>query len=182
MVQPGRKHAAIDGDFIVFLIGTRPNKHIDGFLKWQWDAMAAMQNELEENPELGCLGIENYAGHTGVLSVQYWRSEEHLTNWSRSKMRTHVGPWAKLAKMGRESSDYAFYHETFKVRAGEYETIYVNCPPMLLGNCRGTKLVDCVGELATTTGRMGMSDGNDLPDDIKEEVLGISNGEKKKNR
>jgi hypothetical protein len=33
-VIKGRQTAKIKGDFVVFLIGARPNKHIDGFFKW----------------------------------------------------------------------------------------------------------------------------------------------------
>lgn len=171
-IVPGRKHAVIKGDFVVFHIGARANHKIDGFLNWMGQAMNKMQQELEENPQLGCLGIENYVGPTGTISVQYWRSQEQLNAWSRSATASHKSPWLKLAKTGFKSTNYAFWHETFLVKDGEYETIYVNCPPMLLGNARGVHLVDASGKRRTAAGRSGKSDGKDIPEDIRQELQG----------
>ena len=140
-VVRGRKMADIQGDFVVFHIGARPNRAIDGFFKWTGDAMDAMLKELEEHPELGCLGGERFFGTIGPMTVQYWKSIEHLNAYARNKNNQHASPWAKLMKKGRESPDYGFWHETFIVKAGQYESVFVNCPPMMLGNCHGADLV-----------------------------------------
>lgn len=126
--------------FVVFLIGARPNRNVDGFFKWMGDAFEKMIQELEDNDTLGYIGSESFVGTTGTLSVQWWEDVESLNAWASSAMRTHSGPWAKLAKMGAKSADYGFWHETYKVTDGNYETIYVNCPPMMLGNCKGVEL------------------------------------------
>ena len=55
-VLKGRKTALIKGDFVVFHIGSRANRHVDGNYKWIGDAFQIMSQELEDNPDLGCLG------------------------------------------------------------------------------------------------------------------------------
>lgn len=129
-----------DGSFVVFLIGARPNRNIDSFFKFMGDSMEAMITELEDNDTLGYIGSESFVGTTGTLIVQWWKDVESLNAWASSTMRSHHGPWAKLAKMGMKSTDYGFWHETYKVEARNYESIYVNCPPMMFGNCKGVKL------------------------------------------
>ena len=100
------------------------------------------------------------------MTVQYWKSLEHLTAYARNMNGQHASPWAKLMKMGRECPDYGFWHEAFIVRGGEYETIFVNCPPMMLGNCHETKLVQLEGKNNSVAGRAGRSDGNDYATEI----------------
>lgn len=166
LVVPGRQTAIRKGDFVVFHIGAAPNRKIDSFFKWMGDAMSEIQLELEEHPEYGCLGTENYVGTTGTLAVQYWESLEALNAYARNSGNRHKSPWAKLMKMGKEKPDYGFWHETFLVKDGSYETIYVNCPPMLLGNARGVTLEPCRGKYQSAAGRSGLSDGSDYPTHI----------------
>jgi hypothetical protein len=73
------------------------------------------------------LGTESYFGAdgTGGMIVQYWRSIEQLNAYARSQTNTHYSPWKKLFMMGKESTDVSFWHETFQVKAGQYECIYV---------------------------------------------------------
>ena len=166
-VERGRKMAKIDGDFVIFHIGFRPNRHIDGFGKWVGDAMKEMLQELEENPELGCLGGEIMVGAaTGPLLVQYWRSLDQLNAYARNADNKHAGPWAKLMKKGRETADYGFWHEAFEVKSGCYESIFVNCPPMMLGNCREAELVQLEGKNNSAAGRAGKSNGGDYPEHL----------------
>lgn len=165
-VVRGRKMAKIDGDFVVFHIGARPNRHIDGFMKWMGDAMGEMLKELEHCPELGCLGGESFVGPTGTLLVQYWRSLEELNAYARNSTNKHSSPWAKLMKKGRESPDYGFWHESFLVKDGNYESIYVNCPPLMLGNCHAADLVQIEGANTSAAGRAGKSDGSDYPEHL----------------
>ncbi|KAL3893513.1 MAG: hypothetical protein SGARI_008130 [Bacillariaceae sp.] len=162
-VVRGRKMAKIEGDFVVFHIGFRPNNKIDKFSKWMGDAFESMVEELENDPKLGFLGGEFYAGTTGTFMVQYWKSTDQLNAYARDSTNRHASPWAKLMKMGRESADYGFWHETFEVQAGQYESIFVNCPPMLLGNCHETELIQCEGRNNSAAGRAGKTDGSDYP-------------------
>jgi len=62
-VRPGRYTADIDGDFVVFLIGTRVNRPMR-IRKW-WPVAAAMPKMLKvlsQHPELGCLGFQKWFG------------------------------------------------------------------------------------------------------------------------
>jgi len=165
-VIAGRKTAIRKGDFVVFHLGARPHKGVDAFFKWMGDAFEEICDELEAHPEYGCLGSEQFFGVTGGLLVQYWASLDALNAYARNKSNTHASPWAKLMKKGRESSDYGFYHEAFEVKDGKYDAIYVNCPPMLLGNCLGVELASCDGQYSSAAGRAGKTDGSDYPTDL----------------
>ena len=124
----GRFSAEIDGDFVVLLIGMRFVKpwRVD---KWAPIAMAfnRMTAEIGRHPELGCLGIEQAFGRT-TISVQYWRSFEALESFARSKELPHLPAWQRFNRVVRDSGDVGVWHETYLVRAGEYETVYTNMP------------------------------------------------------
>jgi len=156
LVLPGRKHAEIEGDYVVFLIGARANKSVDGYFKWIGDAFGEMIEELESDPSLGYLGSEGFVGATGTISVQYWKTAKELNAWASSSMK-HSPVWKKMMQKGKECSDYGFWHETHEVKAGRYETVYVNMPPMMLGNCRNVKLADIMSShrYNSAAGRMG---------------------------
>jgi hypothetical protein len=156
-VISGRRMAKIEGDFVVFHIGARPNNGIDAFFKWMGDAMDAMTRELEAEQPLGYLGGESYVGlaSQGTTMIQYWRSMEHLNKWARNPKNKHASAWAKLMAKGRETNAYGFWHETFEVKANNYECIYVNCPPLLLGNCHESELLKVEGQNQSAAGRAG---------------------------
>ena len=78
----GRFSGKIEGDFVVFLIGARINKLSRAFrFVPVAQAMTRMQKELLADQSLGCLHIENWFGRN-TLSLQYWRSFEHLEAYS----------------------------------------------------------------------------------------------------
>ena len=166
LVVPGRKTPIIEGDFVVFHIGARPNKPLDGYFKDIGESFAAMVKELEDHPELGCLGSELYMGVTGTFAVQYWKSLDALNAYARSASNLHASAWGKLMRKLRKCSDYAIWHEAFEVKAGHYDAIFVNCPPMLLGNCHGVKLMPCTGKYKSAAGRAGKTDGSDYPKEL----------------
>ncbi len=121
----------IDGDFVVFLIGMRINKPWK-IHKWLpvARAMPRMIRELYARPELGFLG------HIGGFSVivQYWRSFEHLEAYARSRDHEHLPAWKAFNRsVGRSRGDVGIWHETYEVRAGEYEAIYSGMPRFGLG-------------------------------------------------
>jgi len=104
-------------------------------------AMPRMLKELEKRPESGFLGH--------ILSprviVQYWRSFDHLEAYARSQDQLHWPAWVDFNKrMGRSRGDVGIWHETYQVRAGEYENVYSGMPPIGLGK---------VGTLAPASGR-----------------------------
>lgn len=162
----------IEGDFVVFLIGARVNdfsRNTGG--NWIGDAMSAMLKELQDAPELGCLNADSYVttnpvGGSTFLLIQYWRSYEQLADYARGKDNEHYPAWMRIIKHAREGGAQAgIWHETFKVRAGEYEGIYINTPPFGLGK---VGLVPAVGHMATSKGRAGMTDGTDYLEGTEE--------------
>ncbi|MCP8940907.1 DUF4188 domain-containing protein [Alsobacter sp. SYSU M60028] len=129
-----RMAAEIDGDFVVFLIGMRVNK------LWklgQWmptaRAMGVMLNELYARPseETGFLGHQRLSLFN---MAQYWRDFDSLEAYARSKDAAHWPAWVEFnRKMKNARGDVGIWHETYKVRAGEYEAIYSGMPKTGLG-------------------------------------------------
>jgi hypothetical protein len=118
--------AEIDGDFVVFLIGMRINKPWK-LHKWLpvFLAMPRMLKELEAKPDAGLLGYEQYLG----VIVQYWRSFDHLERYARGKDGQHWPAWVAFNKnVGYASGDVGIWHETYKVSAGQYESVYGGMP------------------------------------------------------
>jgi hypothetical protein len=149
-VAARRVTARIDGDFVVFLIGMRINK------PWkihQWLpvflAMPRMIRELERRPESGFLG---HVMTLGVI-VQYWRSFEHLEAYARDQSQQHWPAWVAFNKrVGRSRGDVGIWHETYRVRAGEYECVYSGMPSF--GLAKASTTVDAVGHLDSARGRI----------------------------
>ncbi|WP_425146242.1 DUF4188 domain-containing protein [Deinococcus sp.] len=128
---PRRERAELEGDFVVFLIGMRINRPLR-FASWLpvVRAMPQMIRELEAHPELGMLGTR----FVGLTLIQYWRSQEHLLAYARSRDSVHLPAWQAFNRCARESGgDVGIWHETYLVRAGEYENVYVEMPRMGLG-------------------------------------------------
>lgn len=133
-VIPSRMTAEIEGDFVVFVIGMRINKPWK-LHKWvsAFRAMPRMLKELHQQPQSGFLG--HISG--GLLTVQYWRSFEDLEAYARSRDNLHWPAWVAFNERMRESrGDVGVWHETYLVRAGEYEAIYSGMPRWGLG-CAG---------------------------------------------
>jgi hypothetical protein len=130
-VIPSRMTAEVQGDFVVFLIGMRVNKPWK-IHKWLpvFLAMPRMLKELEAKPDSGFLGASNGFG----VIVQYWRSFEHLESYARNRDLQHWPAWVEFNnRVGSSRGDVGIWHETFQVRAGEYETVYSGMPPYGLG-------------------------------------------------
>lgn len=129
----GRYTGTIDGDFVVFLIGVRLNKPWKVH-RWLpiFGAMPRMLKELERHPEYGLLGATRGVLTTGPVVVQYWRSFEQLERYARDQQAEHLPAWRDFNRRVRASADVGIWHETYRVRAGEYETIYGNMPRVLL--------------------------------------------------
>ena len=128
-INAGRHVARMEGDFVVFLIGMRVNR------PWkprQWwfvaTAMPKMIKELEAHPEYGFLGATQGLWATGPSLVQYWRSFEDLDRYARDREGSHLPAWRAFNQRVRASGDVGIWHETYRVRAGEYEAIYGNMP------------------------------------------------------
>src|SRR3954468_1572504 len=128
-VYPGRHTARLDGDFVVFLIGMRVNR------PWKlrrtlyvFRQMRPMVNEVAADPSSGFLGAELGWMYGGPALVQFWRSFEELDRYARNPDARHLPAWTRFNQLVRGSGDVGIWHETYRVRAGEYETIYGNMP------------------------------------------------------
>ena len=129
----GRYGGTIEGDFVVFLIGMRINRLRKIHSVWTVGrAMGQMQREIQAHPELGCLHIENWFGRT-TLSLQYWRSFDHLEAYSRNPQAQHLPAWTAFNTQIRNNGDLGIWHETYLVKAGAYEAIYGNMHRFGLG-------------------------------------------------
>ena len=150
VVIPKRVTAQIDGDFVLFLIGMRINTFWK-IHKWLpvFRAMPAMIRELEARPESGFLG---HVMTLGVI-VQYWRSFEHLEAYARDQNQLHWPAWVDFnRRVGGSRGDVGIWHETYKVRAGEYECVYSGMPSF--GLARASRSADAVGHLESARGRL----------------------------
>jgi Domain of unknown function (DUF4188) len=151
-----RVTAEIEGDFVVFLIGTRMNKP---WKPWKWlpvfAAMPRMIRELEQRPESGFLGFNGYGGSPWAPAmVQYWRSFEHLEAYARSKDAEHWPAWVAFNKRVGSGGDVGIWHETYLIAAGRYECVYNNMPPTGLGAV--SELVPAAGRKAAAASRAGV--------------------------
>ncbi|MCC6867066.1 MAG: DUF4188 domain-containing protein [Ignavibacteria bacterium] len=148
----GRKFAAIKGDFVVFLIGMR----INSFWKiHKWlpvvIAMPKMLKELYNNPEYGFLDERSWFGRN-TISVQYWRSFEHLENYAKNKNLEHFPAWVAFNKKVSKNNAVGVWHETYKISQGNYENIYINMPIFGLG--KAGEIDSAEGKNNNAAGRM----------------------------
>jgi hypothetical protein len=148
-----RMTAEVEGEFVVFLIGMR----INAFWKiHKWLpvvlAMPRMIRELSANADSGFLGTQAWFGNPSIM-VQYWRSFEHLERYAKDRDRTHWPAWVAFNKAVGSSGDVGIWHETYRVRPGDYECVYNNMPPF--GLAKATKCVEATGRQETAAGRMG---------------------------
>jgi len=122
----------IDGDFVVFLIGAR--LQVRHPLRSFRDlggrrGMKHMLDHLVAHPDKGLLAYE-----MGIPTiVQYWRSFEHLEAFARNQDDPHLEAWRTYWRRVGRSDRTGIWHETFLVRAGEYEAVYGNMAPHGLG-------------------------------------------------
>eukprot|EP00884_Botryococcus_braunii_P012313 jgi/Botrbrau1/21082/Bobra.0144s0080.1 len=112
-------------DFVVFFIGAALHNVFD-LKAWSLlSSMPKMLTELKEQPESGYLGGYCYSGNPLVF-VQYWRSFDHLLAYARNPKQAHFPTWCKIREVWKASEEsgrpmgVGFFHETFKVRGGEY--------------------------------------------------------------
>jgi hypothetical protein len=132
-VNAGRWTAQIECDFVVFLIGARFNSLLHA-VRALADlggrrGMRHMLQYLTDHPEKGMLGYET----CGLTVIQYWRSFDHLEAFAKDESDPHLAAWRNYWKRVGRSARTGIWHETYLVRAGEYEAIYGNMPPHGLG-------------------------------------------------
>lgn len=149
-----RVTAEIDGEVVVFIIGMRINK-LWKVGKWLPVALAMqrMQRELNAGAGAGFLGAESWVGRTTIM-LQYWRSFDHLENYAKDRSREHLPAWAAFNRAVGSRGDVGIWHETYRVRAGDYECVYNNMP--LFGLAKATKVVPASGHRESAAQRMAL--------------------------
>lgn len=153
-VFAGRYTAAIEGPFVVFLIGMRVNR-LWALHKWVpvARAMPPMLQELMANKESGFLHAEFAMTWRGVFTLQYWRSFEHLHAYAHARDAKHLPAWAAFNRAVGGNGSVGVWHETYQVAPGQYECVYVNMPIWGLG--AAVKHIPAVGRMNDAKSRMG---------------------------
>jgi hypothetical protein len=144
--------AEVDGEFVVFLIGMRINRFWK-MHKWLPVvlAMPRMLRELSADRSSGFLGAQSWFGNP-TITLQYWRSFEHLERYAKDSQRQHHPAWASFNRAVGSSGDVGIWHETYRIRPGDFECIYNNMPAFGLGKV--TKLVAASGHRESAAGRI----------------------------
>lgn len=145
--------AAVDGDFCVFVIGMRVNSWLRVHKWWPVAlAMPRMIKELKVAPESGFLGAEQAFGNPTIM-IQYWRSFGQLEAYAKNPKQEHLPAWTAFNKNIASNGWVGIWHETYLVRAGEYESIYNNMPPF--GLAKATKTVPIAAKYDSARERIG---------------------------
>ena len=144
--------AQIDDEVVVFLIGMRINR-MWKFHKWLpvARAMPRMLRELSASRDSGFLGFHQWFGNP-TIAVQYWRSFEHLERYAKDPGSSHRPAWAAFNRAVASNGDVGIWHETYRVRPGDFECIYNNMP--LFGLARATNAVPVQGHRESAGARM----------------------------
>ncbi len=152
MIRPQRLTAKLDGEFVVFLIGLRVNQPLK-FYKWLpvFMAMPKMLTELYRQPALGFLHAESWFGRTTIM-VQYWRSMDQLLAYTKMRDAAHLPAWRAFNKAVGTDGSVGIWHETYAVKPGGYENIYINMPPFGLG--RAGSVQPASGARESAAGRL----------------------------
>ncbi|WP_344656009.1 DUF4188 domain-containing protein [Catenulispora subtropica] len=125
----------------VLLIGMRVNKW-RAPRHWMavFRAMPRMLKELRADPESGLLGYRILWGpwFGQVTVVQYWRRAGDIRAFSHDTNHTHRPAQDRfMARYARSKGAVGIWHEMLSVRAGSYQCLYGDMPPMGIGAIRG---------------------------------------------
>ena len=156
-------------DIVVFLIGMRINK-VWKLHRWVpvGLAMGRMLKELYQQPQLGLLHHEAWAGRTAIL-VQYWASMDQLMDYARNRNAEHLPAWADFNRKIGSNGDVGIWHETYVVPSRRYETVYNNMPPFGLAKALGHE--PAKGSMKSALARLDKSDGSEMPVDVAGQIL-----------
>eukprot|EP00656_Telonema_subtile_P057833 TRINITY_DN9608_c0_g1_i1.p1 TRINITY_DN9608_c0_g1~~TRINITY_DN9608_c0_g1_i1.p1 ORF type:complete len:302 (-),score=69.30 TRINITY_DN9608_c0_g1_i1:379-1284(-) len=138
----------VEGDFLVLMIGIVPHSL---WAFWRWmpivRGMVNMSKDLQTNADSGFLGYEVYVGLQPMI-VQYWRSFDHMK-------KCPAPEWASLAQSATGDSSLGVWHETYVIKAGDYEGVYSNMPPYGLGKVG--KCVEAKGQFEKAASRLELN-------------------------
>ena len=127
---PTRTMADVKEPLVLFLIGMRINTL---WRVWEWFpaflAMPTMIVELYKNPELGFLRARTEMAGRTITVIQYWKSFEALEAYASMSDRKHRPAWTAFYKRATSGTGaVGIYHETYVIRPGEVESLYVDMP------------------------------------------------------
>ena len=89
--------------------------------------------------------------------MQYWRSFDHLEAYARARDKEHWPAWVAFNKRMKDSrGDVGIWHETYLIRAGEYENIYSGMP--LMGLAKASHRAEVTAEAESARERLGAKD------------------------
>jgi hypothetical protein len=148
---PGRTTAESQDGVTVFLIGMRINSFRAVRSWWPtFRAMPRMLRELSTEQDSGLLGYQLLLGGPRLLYVvEYWESTEKLLAYASATDKEHRPAWAAFNRRMRDGKGkVGFWHETYRVPAGAYESVYVNMPAFGLGAATGVVPVGRRGDRA----------------------------------
>ncbi len=153
-IYKGRYTAEMEDSFVVFLIGSRFNDWKIWKVRWAGQAMNAMLENLQAHPEKGFLGGESFFRFSPITSilVSYWRSFEDLERFAHDKNDPHLEAWREFNRKVGSDGSFGIWHETYKVEAGAYETLYGNMP--VFGLAKASKHITVAGRNETARGRI----------------------------
>jgi len=84
--------------------------------------------------------------------VQYWRSFEHLERYAKDATHAHRPAWAMFNRTVASNGDVGIWHETYRVRPGDFECVYNNMPAF--GLAAAARSVAASGPRESARGRM----------------------------
>jgi hypothetical protein len=163
---------------VVFHLGFRSNHPLGPFAPGVKDLgkhFAAMNESLvAEAEKYGLVGHSAWraaerGNHNSTMVVFYFRNIEGLNAFAHDPIHRAGWDWYHSYVKNTGHKHIGIYHETFSVKAGDYETIYENMPPSLLGRTNWpirnestgkeefvVPLVDCrTGQLRGQLNRLG---------------------------
>lgn len=145
----GRVTTIIEDDFVILIIGMSINKlwKIHHWIPIVF-SMFKMISEQKKQKDIGLLATEHKLIGNPTVFVQYWKSYEALEAYASDSTKVHLPAWVNYNKKVRDSEDIGIYHEIYKIKATDYECVYVNMPRFGLGK---------FGELIPATGRLNRS-------------------------
>ncbi|OHF04296.1 hypothetical protein CORC01_00635 [Colletotrichum orchidophilum] len=131
---------AASQSLVVFHLGVRFN-HPMGLLcpggREIGDFFQEMNKDLAQRAsEYGLYHVSNWLGTDGprnnsLLNIYYFRDVEGLNKFAHDPIHRKGWDWYNSFK--QQHSHIGIYHENFVTNAGQYETIYGNMKPLLLG-------------------------------------------------
>lgn len=131
-IRTGRHTADLTGlgdEVVVFVIGMRVNRPWRVAEWWPvFTAMPTMLRYLEQHPEKGLIGFRQ-AIFPAPIVVQYWRSFADLERFAGDRDDPHLESWRRFNRRVGASGTVGIWHETYRVRTSDLETIYINMPP-----------------------------------------------------